>query len=474
MVIAQCTLPAPEAQGADVLVYRMFDEWYVECMVCGDFLDKHDDGSWRLKHKGCNAHIIKPPKRRPDKDNPLELTRNRRGLERALYGLGYDVRRNLRSQAIEWRRDYGDWRALVDDKRSQIEEQIAESYITPHRTGRTDKTEPLVFGRDTFPRALGAILYENRVDPFLEWLDDLPKWDGEPRLNYWLSDAFEIRSDDDGVHDLGEWASRFILMGAVLRAYQPAAKLDETPVLIGRQGIGKSTAIKMLLPPEHREAWFGDSLDLSARNKERAEALLGKVICEISELTGLRKAEIESMKSFLSRTDDGSVRLAYRRDPEPLPRRCVFVGTTNDTSALPNDPTGNRRFVAVELGYAYPVSEIRVLIDDMREQLWAEAKARVGMNEQVWLPEHLKGAQARINERYRYRDASVEDALDHWLDYGQSDFTTEDAAIGAGLIKYGERLSRNDQLRIANALRVMGYEQVRRLVDGKRKYVWIV
>ena len=103
--------------------------------------------------------------------------------------------------------------------------------------------------------------------------------------------------------------------------------------MIGAQGVGKSTALRCLLPPEHPE-WFSDGLRLSADDKVRAEALQGRVIVEAAEMAGSTRAERESLKAFLSRTDDGSVRLAFRRNPETLLRRCVIAGTSNE-SALP-------------------------------------------------------------------------------------------------------------------------------------------
>ena len=68
--------------------------------------------------------------------------------------------------------------------------------------------------------------------------------------------------------------------------------------------------------------------------------------------------------------------MVYRRNTEPLPRRCIIVGTTNIDQALPNDPSGNRRFVPVAVwagkrGHA----GVRAYLDEHREQLWAEALA---------------------------------------------------------------------------------------------------
>ena len=84
--------------------------------------------------------------------------------------------------------------------------------------------------------------------------------------------------------------------------------------------------------------------------QKRLESTLGRVICEMSELSGFKRAELESLKAFISRRDDGATRLAYRRDPETTLRRYILVGTSNDAECLPNDPSGNTRFVPVQCG----------------------------------------------------------------------------------------------------------------------------
>ena len=61
--------------------------------------------------------------------------------------------------------------------------------------------------------------------------------------------------------DLLRWASRSVLMGVVLRTDHPGEKHDEMVVLVGPQGIGKSTAWAWLLPAEPQRAlWFSDGL----------------------------------------------------------------------------------------------------------------------------------------------------------------------------------------------------------------------
>ena len=124
------------------------------------------------------------------------------------------------------------------------------------------------------------------------------------------------------------------------------------------------------------------------------------------------RAERESLKAFLSRTDDGSVRLAYRRNPETMLRRCVIAGSTNDPHCLPADPSGNRRFVTVtiERGEGGPAG-VQAYLDANRGQLWAEALHRYRAGETAWLPAALTEAQTAANRSAVQVDESLEDAV---------------------------------------------------------------
>ena len=284
------------------------------------------------------------------------------------------------------------------------------------------------------------------MDPFIEWLESLGKWDKKPRLDSWLGEVFRT---DSGC-ELTKWASVFVLLGAVWRTYEPGTKLDEMPVLNGEQGCGKSTALRLLLPPEHPE-WFADGLHLASDPRTRVEALQGRVIVEASEMAGITRAELESLKTFLSRTDDGSTRLAWRRNPETMLRRCVFVGSTNNRNCPPNDPSGNRRFVVVNVrATERGAAGVRRYLGTNREQLWAEAHYLYRMGIPAHLPENLKDLQSEANEEHRRRDDILEDKLDAWLEDAPRQFTLEQAARGVGLIENGDgaRLPMRDQTRL--------------------------
>ena len=187
------------------------------------------------------------------------------GLRAALDGLGISVRYNVRAHRAEWR-EAGDWRQFDDRSRRDIRSRIEAAY----QNAKGDN--PLRFGRERFGDDLNGVLYHCEVDAFCEFLEALPAWDGVCRLDAWIDECFRLHESGSM---LSKWASRFILLGAVWRTYCPGTKLDETPVLIGPKGCGKSTAVAGVLPPPNREDWFNDQLHLAADPKTRVEAFAG-------------------------------------------------------------------------------------------------------------------------------------------------------------------------------------------------------
>ena len=387
-------------------------------------------------------------------------------LETALSILKVQIRFNLRAQRGEWSRDGGQtWKPMDDRSTAALRRTIAEQFH--YKTFRG--SSPLKYGHADWTLYSNALLHERECDPFRDWLEGLPVWDRVPRLDRWLETVFRLADQGD---PLAKWASRFIFLGPVQRAYQPGAKLDEMPVLIGPPGIGKSTALQGVLPPEDPE-WFTDGLNLAASSKARAEALQGRVIVELAEMAGATRAEMEGLKAFLSRTDDGGVRLSYRANPEPLPRRAILVGTADHAEPLPNDPN-LRRFVPVSLRGGNP-ARLRVYLEANREQLWAEALARYRPGERARLPDRLKPRQAAATEAARQRDPILEDAVAAWLADRTEPFQLGECAVGAGLAteETVAQLSKSLQGRLGRALRAQGCVSRRERSGGQRARVWV-
>lgn len=222
--------------------------------------------------------------------------------------------------------------------------------------------------------ALIAVASERAYHPVKEYLDNLPDWDGTNRIDTLLS---VYLGAEDSAYTRA--VIRKTLTAAVARIYQPGAKFDSVLILNGPQGIGKSTFFARLAG-----AWFSDSLTLTdMRDKSGPEKLQGYWILELGELAGMKKTDVETVKSFLSRVDD-KYRASYGLNVESHPRQCVIVGSTNTESGFLRDITGNRRFWPVRVKAGSEKKPWQITNEEVL-QIWAEAKAVYQDGENLFL-----------------------------------------------------------------------------------------
>ena len=126
-------------------------------------------------------------------------------------------------------------------------------------------------------------------------------------------------------------------------------------------------------------------------------------IFELSELSGLKKSEVEPIKAFITKQED-KFRPAYGVVTESYPRHCVFCGTTNETAFLKGD-TGNRRFIVVDCwGVGRPMAEIFHQLEGERDQLWAEAMQRWRDGEKLYLSADME-VEARKTQEAHHESA---------------------------------------------------------------------
>lgn len=219
---------------------------------------------------------------------------------------------------------------------------------------------------DKIMEALNIVISENRFNPVVDYLERLPEWDGTARVATLLSDYLGV--------ELSEYSSmvmKIFMVGAISRAYEAGCKFDYMPVLVGEQGVGKSTFFKVLAG---NDAWYNDNFN-TVEGDKATEKLRGMWIVELAELLATKKAkEQEAIKAFITSSVD-TYRAPYGRRTEQRPRVCVFAGTTNNSRFMV-DKTGNRRYLPLM------VNKSRVkksLFDNPPEvqayfkQSWAEA-----------------------------------------------------------------------------------------------------
>ena len=299
--------------------------------------------------------------------------------------------------------------------------------------------------------AVTLLCLEHAFHPIRQMLDELV-WDGTTRVDDWI--VKYMGADDT---PLNRVVGRIVLVAAVRRVREPGVKFDTIVILEGRQGTGKSTALRILAGPGNHS----DNELLTLDTKAQMEAMEGVWIYELSEMSGLNKSEVERMKAFASRDVDRA-RMSYGRFSEARGRQTIFVGTTNEQRYL-KDRTGNRRFLPVKTG----VVNLEALQRD-RDQLWAEAAKLEAEGASIVLPQELWAA-AGVEQDERLED-------DPWLEKlanvrgtaaGDEVRVLTADLLGALLDIPLERQHNGHTKRLAALMRQLGWEQGKFKIGGK-------
>ena len=386
---------------------------------------------------------------------------------------GWQIRFNIRSKRPEVRLDpHRPWEVLNDRIAAQLKTAWVES------TGE-DK-----YPADTQWKAVfDAWLFEHEVDPFLQYLNSLPAWDETERLPELLPSLWP-----EAKGDLAEWAGRYLFLAPVQRTLEPGCKLDEIPILIGEEDIGKSTVPSCAFPPDLRLEMFGDRLDFAAPPQKQVEALQGKVIVECAELAGLTRGSMDRVKAFMTSVNDGDLRLSFRQNPDGNPRMCAFIGTANpDPNGIIAQTSGGlRRFVPVEVG-STSVGPIEPWMDARREQLWAEALDRYHRGERANLPRRLKTAQKAAVQEHVQRNTVIEDAVKLRMhEWPKDGLTLGEVAEMVGMLnapaKQGDEvplrdrasMTRAEQMALSSVLKDLELVKRQTSTGGLRAWRWFL
>ena len=210
--------------------------------------------------------------------------------------------------------------------------------------------------------ALLIYFKDHKNNPLIDILESL-KWDGKPRVEQFLHDVMKAE-DSEYIRE----CSRLIFAGGIHRAYEPGCKFDDMIVLIGGQSAGKSTIVRWL---NMDDEFFREIKTING--KEGIEAIRGVWIGEVAELMAMtRVKEAEAVKAYITSQED-SYRPPYGKHVQTIPRRCMFIGTTNNPQFL-TDKTGNRRFYPVKCqSFAYKLYDHEKEVKEYIRQAWAEA-----------------------------------------------------------------------------------------------------
>jgi len=287
----------------------------------------------------------------------------------------YELRRNVMRGVAEYRERTGlgfDFRDLTEEARNSITLRALEQGIKCW-----DKDIRRFVNSDDI----------EHYDPMEDFLEHLPRWDGMDRVTPL---AHRVQTDYEA------WPHLFhIWMRSMVAMWQGKGQLSGNalvPLLIGRQGCGKSSFCRILLPREQRE-YYNDRINF----KNEADLNLGLTsfaLINLDEFDKISERQQIVLKYLVS-TADLKYRPPYGKAYSAHRRYASFIGTTNEPAPL-TDPSGSRRFVCVQVNgdidFQSPV--------DYR-QLYAQLKQELAQGERYWLTKEEEQALMAHNRQYQ-------------------------------------------------------------------------
>lgn len=250
------------------------------------------------------------------------------------------------------------------------------------------------------------------------------------------------------------------LIGAVARIYENGCQMDNLLTLKGEQGIGKSSFFKILFG----EKFFTSSVSKDL-NMNGLMVMNQHWCCELAELDHItNKKEAGELKSFITIQTD-TYRAPYAKKPDRHKRHGVLCATTNKDEFL-IDETGNRRFWAIPCNGKI---NLDWLIEN-RDSIWYSAIQAYKAKEKWWFTEDEEILVNTLNKTFEVSDA-WEETIEKWTRLNSEPFTsTQILKLALNLSE--KDMSRQNQMRVANILKKLGFSKSRKQVDGVRDYYW--
>ena len=287
----------------------------------------------------------------------------------------YDLRRNVMRGVAEYRERRGlgfSFQDLTEEARNSITMRALEQ------------------GIKCWDKDIRRYVNSNDItlyDPINDYLDQLVPWDGEDRVTP-LAQRIPT--------DYREWTDLFhIWMRSMVAMWLGKGQLTGNalvPLLIGRQGCGKSSFCRLLLPKELLD-YYNDRINF----KNEADLNLGLTsfaLINLDEFDKITQRQQIVLKYLLS-TADLKYRPPYGKAYTTNRRYASFIGTTNEQTPL-TDPTGSRRFICVSID-----GDIDFETPVYHDQLYAQLKQEIREGERYWLTREEEQRLMRHNLQYQ-------------------------------------------------------------------------
>ena len=356
------TLEHPALNGDKLLLKKTFEAVYAVALQ-EDYMKKHK---------------IKPLQSIP-KDT-LQMMKTEIFLNE-----NFEMRKNLMTGVAEYREKYSDdqsFKPLTEEVRNDMTMRATE------------------LGLKSWDRDVNRFIDSTRIeqyDPVNAWLDSLPKWNGHDYIK-------ELAARVPTRQPHWEKYLKMWLIGMVAQWRESDKQLTGnalTPLLIGRQGCGKTRFCKIILPPELRD-YYNDKINFK-NEFDLNIALTMFAMINIDEFDKTTASQQIVLKYLLS-SAEVKFRPPYGKTIKQFRRYTSFIGTTNQQKPLV-DPTGSRRFVCVSID-----NDKNIDFEDNLEhrQLFAQVLHLFNQGERYWLDNEEIATLIKENEPYQKLNDLVE------------------------------------------------------------------
>jgi hypothetical protein len=319
-----------------------------------------EHGTWRLNRQG----------RKAKETSMITLPEIREWLRQHV-----EVIYNVVTDISMWRVVNGnDWQQLDERVVCSMRSQMAAD--TGKRVLKSDVMDVL---HSDFAR-----LYH----PVREYIEALPGWDGRDRVKELCS---HVACEESSIF---EWSLHKWLVAMVATWMSDLSSNHEIFVLIGSQGIYKTTFFRHLLPPPLR-MYFWENAHNSFSSKDDHLALAENCLVEIEEIDLQNPRDISELKA-LATSEKVKERRPYARFREEKHRLASFCGSGNQQRFL-SDDTGNRRWLCHKVTH----------IDDPRQwgidydQLYAQLRDELRRGFRYWFDADEQRIVERQNQAFR-------------------------------------------------------------------------
>ncbi len=367
---------------------------------------------------------------------------------------GYDLRFDtFRSELVIADPGQENWRPFEDADAVDMRIRLAEHRFEP-------------VGKELMRDAIVLVSRNQRFDTAINWLERLcPVWDGVERIETFYSDYF---ATEDSPYTRA--CGLYVWTAHAGRVLDPGCQADMAPVMVGEQGLRKSSGVKAISPaPE-----FFAEIDLDLKDADLSRSLRGLLVGELGELKGLAGRESEAIRAWITKKHERWTP-KYLEYGTTFPRRLIFHGTTNNEHFLA-DPTGERRWLPMTVLGMVDVD--RIIAD--RDQLWAEGRERWKRDGVLW--QEAERLARGVHAAYKSRDP-WEGPVGRWLNAEESDGQAPRysprgvrgevvmvMALGLDI----SRTSKRDEMRLGEVLKACGMvRDQRRQADGRPLKVWV-